>query len=623
MNHHIMTEQQRARGCLLGLACGDAMGRPIEFRNAEEIDAQHGTVTEMLGHGTHGQPAGTITDDTEMALCIADSLVDRCGFDPPDIADRFVAWLASGPFDIGLMTQDALTQLQQGTPWHEAGVDVWNSRPEGSNAGNGSVMRCAPHAIAFRHFDAELTYVSRQSSAITHADPRCQWGCVVLNRTLAALIRGESEPLGTALTSAAAPDELRTALQQVQAVVAGERDRSAVEAQLSTSGYVVDSLQAGLYFGLTADSIEDAIIQAVNSGGDTDTVGAITGTVAGARFGATDVPDRWTDEIEESDRLERLARTLLTIRQKIADTEFGSVDDGSLLFKQRTVDGPAYVSVRDYQPTLYGHRPYPPPHWTIGIDYHELTPQTAAMCDWERRAYAVQTDRCRTYTAPQVALTDETDGEIDAQSALIPVPQYPFADGFDDLPEIDQRRITRDGRAAAEAFVRAYAAFASVRSPIVQSETEEIGINRMDPIAGATRFLIHPFGDVGEALLGNTVSGGYDSPAEIEAAFDIAVIEEVLADQPQVISEAMEPLMRLLSGAGAVLDYVTQLRCSQQYHLPDSPSVDEQHEDLRDQARTMVGELHVVYESLRRVAVRHPEIDDDRWREITAVPGGR
>jgi ADP-ribosyl-[dinitrogen reductase] hydrolase len=617
-----MTEQQRARGCLLGLACGDAMGRPIEFKSAEAIDAQHGTVTEMLGHGTHGQPAGTLTDDTEMALCIADSLVDRRGFDPADIADRFVAWLDSDPFDIGLMTQDALTQLQQGTPWHEAGVDVWNSRPEGSNAGNGSVMRCAPHAIAFRHVDEELTHVSRLSSAITHADPRCQWGCVVLNRTLAALICDESEPLGTALTSAvAAPDELRTALQQVQAVVAGERDRSALEAQLSTSGYVVDSLQAGLYFGLTADSVEGAIVQAVNSGGDTDTVGAITGAVAGARFGADAIPDRWTAEIEDVDRLEQVAQALLTIRLEVPGTEYGTVDDGSLLFKQRTVDGPAYISIHDYQPTTFGYRPDPPPHWSISTEYHNVTPQTAAMLDWERRAHAVQSGRCPAYTGPQLTLDDDDD-TVDAQLPLVPVPQYPFADAFDDLPMVDQRRITRDGRAAAAAFVRAYAAFAVVRHPITETGTEDIGIERTDPIVGATRMLVKTFGDAGEALMQTSVRGGYDSSAEIEEAFDTTGIENVITDNPRTIDDVREALTQLASGCAAILDYVTQFRLPQQ-QPEGSPRAGERLEDLRTQARTMVGELHVAYESLQRVAVRHPGVEYDRWRDATAGSGGR
>jgi len=123
-----MTIERNAEGCLLGLACGDALGRPVEFKSTEEIASQHGEVTEMLGHGTHGQPPGTITDDTEMALCIAESLVDRRGFDPADVADRFVDWIDSDPFDIGLMTRDSLSRIRQGTSWDDAGADVWESR---------------------------------------------------------------------------------------------------------------------------------------------------------------------------------------------------------------------------------------------------------------------------------------------------------------------------------------------------------------------------------------------------------------------------------------------------------------------------------------------------------------
>jgi len=181
-----------------------------------------------------------------------------------------------------------------------------------------SELRCRTHPV------------SQLSSAITHADPRCQWGCVILNRTLANLIRDERVPLGTALKRTyTAPDELRTALTKVQEVVTGDRDSAAFEAQLATTGYVVDSLQAGLYYGLTAESAETAIVQAVNnSGGDTDTVGAIAGAVAGARFGSTDIPDRWTEEIEEAGRLKRLAQRLLTIRMQIPGRGYTTMDDG-------------------------------------------------------------------------------------------------------------------------------------------------------------------------------------------------------------------------------------------------------------------------------------------------------
>ena len=300
-----MTEIANAKGCLLGLACGDALGRPVEFKSAEEIASQHGEVTEMLGDGTHGQPPGTITDDTEMALCIAESLVDRRGFDPADVADRFVDWLDSDPFDIGLMTRDSLSQIRQGTSWDDAGADVWESRPEGSNAGNGSVMRCAPHAIAFAEDLDTLIQVSKESSAITHYDPRCTYGCAVLNCTIAGYLRDVEDPLEMALDQVQgdAPDELVESLRFVPDMID--------ESQLETSGYVMHTLQTALYDAMTAETAEDAIVTAVNRGGDTDTIGAVTGALAGARFGSNSLPERWLDTVDKLEELELLAQALV------------------------------------------------------------------------------------------------------------------------------------------------------------------------------------------------------------------------------------------------------------------------------------------------------------------------
>jgi ADP-ribosyl-[dinitrogen reductase] hydrolase len=205
----------RARGVLCGVACGDALGRPVEFMPASEIRAQHGQLDEMIGHGTWNQPAGTITDDTEQALCIARSLAEQHEFDPADIAERFVAWYDSNPFDIGRMTMKSLSRLKHGDEWDEAGQHVWESSPEGQNAGNGSVMRCAPLAIPYATNRDRLVEVSRQSSQITHADPRCTFGCVVLNLTVAGLLEDADTPLQDALDDVGsdAPSELVTALQ--------------------------------------------------------------------------------------------------------------------------------------------------------------------------------------------------------------------------------------------------------------------------------------------------------------------------------------------------------------------------------------------------------------------------
>ncbi|WP_276258229.1 ADP-ribosylglycohydrolase family protein [Haloglomus litoreum] len=302
----------RAAGALLGLACGDALGRPVEFETPASIQAEHGRVTEMLGHGTHGQPAGTVTDDTEMALCIARSLVARDGFDPDDVAERFVAWLDAGPFDVGLMTRDAIDELRDGTPPGEAGQAVWERRSEGSNAGNGSLMRCAPHALAY-HLDGRLVEVSRESSAITHADPRCAWGCAALNIVLSGLVAGDDPALAAngVVLSINEGDAVREVVAGIKRAVEG--DGGPDPEDLSASGYVLDTLETGLYHGLTAPDAETAIVRAVNMGDDADTVGAVTGAVAGARFGASALPERWLEAIDEADELRSLAGELLAL----------------------------------------------------------------------------------------------------------------------------------------------------------------------------------------------------------------------------------------------------------------------------------------------------------------------
>lgn len=303
--------RSRAQGMLLGLACGDALGRPVEFQSPARIEREHGRVTEMLANGTHGQPAGTITDDTEMALCIARSLVERGTFDPEDIAARFVDWKVSGPFDIGIMTANALQRIDRGESWDEAGPNEWEASQEGSNAGNGSLMRCAPYAITYWDDPEELVRASRQSSAITHADPRCQWSCTLFNRTLANLLKGVDQPLETAVADLESnlPDDVREAIDPVVECLHGDRS----DVQLANSGYVVTTLQAGLYHGLIADTAKEAIVDAVMLGGDTDTIAAVTGAVAGARFGVGALPETWLETLSVRSELETLATELLEV----------------------------------------------------------------------------------------------------------------------------------------------------------------------------------------------------------------------------------------------------------------------------------------------------------------------
>ncbi|MFB6169272.1 MAG: ADP-ribosylglycohydrolase family protein [Haloferacaceae archaeon] len=302
-----MTEQTRAVGALVGLACGDALGRPVEFRSSESVADEHGRVTEMLADGAHGQPAGTVTDDTEMALCLARSLADCRGFDADDVARRYADWLAGGPFDVGLLTADSIRRYDDAASPADAAHGAWADRPEGQNAGNGSLMRCAPAALAYADPD-RLAEAAAAESRLTHADPRCVESCVALTRVVRELLDGASpeDALGAALSLAGdrdAPSGVRETL-----AVATER-----EARRENGGFVLTTLETALADALTAGSFEAAVVTSVSRGGDADTVGAVCGAVAGARFGADAVPARWADRVDEADECRSLARELAAL----------------------------------------------------------------------------------------------------------------------------------------------------------------------------------------------------------------------------------------------------------------------------------------------------------------------
>jgi len=312
----------KAEGVLLGLACGDTLGRPVEFNSPHQIEQKHGRVTDMLADGTHRQSAGTITDDTALAMCIARSLEAEGEFTPSDVVEQFVEWYENDPFDIGRLTASTLRRHAADGDWRDVGIEDWRHLREGSNAGNGSVMRCAPYGVAFDSEAEARTVASRVSSALTHADPRCQWSCVILNGTIAGLLHDVDRPLADVLEQAAqAPTEVRDAAESVARVVSGDSDPSEIE--LENTGYVVTTLQAGLYHGLVADTAEDAIINAVMMGGDTDTLAAVTGAVAGARFGKGSLPDRWCEEIPEAAQLaehgKMLAEGSFSVSQEVSD----------------------------------------------------------------------------------------------------------------------------------------------------------------------------------------------------------------------------------------------------------------------------------------------------------------
>lgn len=315
MNPEPPSPQNRLLGGLYGSLLGDALGVPVEFAGRET--RRRDPVTGMRGYGTHGQPAGTWSDDGALLLCSVESLA-TAGFDTRDMASRFVRWHREGHwsahgcvFDIGIATASALRRVHDGVPAEEAG-----GRGEHSN-GNGSLMRILPLALAFPDLDAEVLAgrVSR-ASAITHGHPRSQMACVFYCLLARELAKGQN-----------ASDALATARDRFSGLYNGKAEWAAFsgvidpdlsswqESRISGSGYVMDTLTASIWCLLTTATFRDCVLKAVNLGEDTDTTGCVAGGLAGLLYGFENLPGEWLALLPRREELEGLfcgfAKTLV------------------------------------------------------------------------------------------------------------------------------------------------------------------------------------------------------------------------------------------------------------------------------------------------------------------------
>jgi len=295
--------RDRYRGALVGSAVGDALGATLEFMSRDGIARQYGQLRDIVGGGWLNLPAGEVTDDTQMALCIARSLVECGTFDGDDIAERFVEWYRSNPPDIGNTTRDSLVRLASGVPWQEAGQQTHEKmRPR--DASNGSIMRCAPVALYARADPDANARFSADSSRITHANPLCIAGCVALNAGIAALL---TDPACDALAVAINAADNETVRVSLQAVPDQRCDT------LDAGGYVLATLQSSFWALTTHSTLEDGIIAAVNLGQDADTTGAVAGALVGARWGYSAIPERWLGVLRGREELVALADRLLDL----------------------------------------------------------------------------------------------------------------------------------------------------------------------------------------------------------------------------------------------------------------------------------------------------------------------
>ena len=305
-------KKDKVIGGLLGLCVGDALGVPVEFQSREKL--RRNPVKDMMGYGTHNQPPGTWSDDSSLTFCLAESLCN--GFDLRDIADKFVKWMYEGywtpwgeAFDIGGTTQIAISRLKKGVDPLEAGPT-----DERSN-GNGSLMRILPLIFYVEKMDKEEQFeITHQVSRITHGHIRSQMACGIYVQFGINLFNGDApeaayEKMKDTILKYYSKEPYIEELGHFSRILASDISKLPVDS-IKSSGYVVDSLEACLWCFLNNDSYRDTVITAVNLGGDTDTIGALAGGLAGIYYGYEGIPKEWIEKIVKVDEIIRLGERL-------------------------------------------------------------------------------------------------------------------------------------------------------------------------------------------------------------------------------------------------------------------------------------------------------------------------
>lgn len=318
--------RKRCVAAVMGLVVGDALGVPAEFMSRAEL--KENPITDMVGYGTHEQPAGTWSDDSSMTIATIEWLSESKEFplDYNALMDKFSEWLMYGEytpygenFDNGISTSRALIRYSKGIEPIQCGGKAENEN------GNGSLMRILPVALVFsdgllhKEFD-KAEYIFNMSS-LTHAHMRSKLGCLIYSKLVADLLwMPESDKVTM----------VRKSLQLCREYLDSKTDEDIVEEkesygrlwnveafmtlpeeQIKSSGYVVDTLEAAIWCFLNTDSYKDCVLCAVNLGDDTDTVGAVAGGLAGLYYGLNDIPQSWLALIPKRDWIIELTERMI------------------------------------------------------------------------------------------------------------------------------------------------------------------------------------------------------------------------------------------------------------------------------------------------------------------------
>lgn len=309
-----IAHEDRTIGCLLGTACGDILGAAVEGWSAGEITDEYGQLRDFVD-SFRGR--GRYTDDTQMTLALATSLVDRGHLDAAHAAATYAAFYESSR-GYGTAAHWVMQELKQGADYRETGRLQF---PEGSFA-NGGAMRIAPVGLAYRHATDDVLHGAVEGALLcTHVHPEAVDGAFIQAKAIAWAATSESEDRGDrmdllrTLMAAARTPIMQGKLQALEYCLEEQADDAAVIARVGNGIRASEAVAAALWSFLRyGDTPEECVVRAVNFGGDADTVGAMAGALAGAHHGAAWIPSRWYDSVENGphgrDEIVTLARKL-------------------------------------------------------------------------------------------------------------------------------------------------------------------------------------------------------------------------------------------------------------------------------------------------------------------------
>ncbi len=317
-----MTVKNTCRDILLGLTVGDALGVPYEFLRRDQID--DAPAVDMRGDGTHGQPAGTWSDDSSLALCLAEMLMGD--FDLKNLGNRFIDWYDHAywtahneVFDVGIATSSAIQSLKTVKDPTLAG-----GKGEQSN-GNGSLMRILPLLAYIKDKNlSERFEITRTVSSLTHAHIRSVLACFIFLEYALHIVNGKNKQEALDYIRHYVPsfcmehnicnmDELNK-FHRVLALKVGNYEIAPIEnekrANVSGSGYVVSTLEASIWCLMNTDNYTNCVLRAVNLGEDTDTTACVAGGLAGLLYGYQSIPTKWLEVLARRPDIEALADKL-------------------------------------------------------------------------------------------------------------------------------------------------------------------------------------------------------------------------------------------------------------------------------------------------------------------------